>query len=58
MSDYHDLDYHRAMEAAYKRQLSLKSIEVYEADYMRFTALCTRYNVTMPQLFQSLLRNG
>ena len=46
------------MEAAYQRQLSLKSIEVYEADYLRFTALCTRYNVTMPQLFHTLLLNG
>ena len=33
------------MEAAYKRQLSLQSVEVYEADYVRFTKLCTRHNM-------------
>ena len=46
------------MEAAYKRQLSLQSVEVYEADYVRFTKLCQRYNMTMPQMFHSLLLNG
>ena len=58
MSDYHDLDFHRAMEAAYKRQLSLQCVEVYEADYVRFTKLCTRHNMSMPQMFHSLLLNG
>ena len=46
------------MEAAYKRQLSLQSLEVYEADYVRFTKLCTRHGLTMAQMFHSLLRNG
>ena len=58
MSDYHDLDFHRAMEAAYQRQLSLQSVEVYEADYVRFTKLCRRYGMTMAQMFHSLLSNG
>ena len=46
------------MEAAYKRQLSLQSVEVYEADYLRFTKLCQRYGVTMAQMFHTLLSNG
>ena len=58
MSDYHDLDFHRAMETAYKRQLSLQSVAVYEADYVRFTKLCRRYGMTMAQMFHSLLSNG
>ena len=45
--EHYDLDFHRAMEAAYKRQLSLQSLEVYEADYVRFTKLCTRHGLTM-----------
>jgi hypothetical protein len=56
--EHYDLDFHRAMEAAYKRQLSLQSVEVYEADYVRFTKLCTRHNMTMPQMFHTLLLNG
>jgi hypothetical protein len=56
--EHYDLDFHRAMEAAYKRQLSLQSVEVYEADYVRFTKLCRRYGMTMAQMFHSLLSNG
>jgi len=58
MSDYHDLDFHRAMEVAYQRQLSLQSVEVYEADYLRFTKLCRRHNQSMAQMFHTLLLNG
>ena len=43
------------MEAAYQRQLTLQSVEVYEADYVRFTKLCRRYGMTMAQMFHSLL---
>ena len=46
------------MEAAYKRQLSLQSVEVYEADYVRFTKLCQRHNQSMAQMFHTLLLNG
>ena len=46
------------MEAAYKRQLSLQSVEVYEADYVRFTKLCNRYGYTMAQMFHNFLLNG
>ena len=52
MTDEHyDLDYHRAMEAAYQRQISLHAIEVYAADYERFNKLCRRHNQTMAQMF-------
>ena len=46
------------MEAAYQRQISLHSIEVYAADYDRFTKLCTRYNQSMAQMFHNLLLNA
>ena len=52
------LTIHRAMEEAYKRQLSLQCVEVYEADYVRFTKLCIRHNQSMAQMFHSLLLNG
>jgi len=56
--EHYDLEFHRAMEAAYKRQLSLQSVEVYKEDYIRFSKLCTRHNQTMPQMFHSLLLNA
>ena len=46
------------MEAAYKRQLSLQSVEVYKEDYVRFTKLCNRHNQSMAQMFHTLLLNG
>ena len=46
------------MQAAYKRQLSLQSVEVYEADYVRFTKLCNRYGYTMAEMFRNLLSNA
>ena len=58
IDEHYHLDYHKAMEAAYKRQLSLQSVEVYEADYVRFTKLCNRYGYTMAQMFHNFLLNG
>ena len=59
MTDEHyDLDFHRAMQAAYKRQLSLQSVEVYKEDYVRFTKLCNRYGYTMAEMFRNLLANA
>jgi len=54
---YH-LEYHRAMEAAYKRQLGVEYITVYEADYQRFNRLCDRWGQTPQQMFHSLLLNA
>ena len=62
--DLYDREFKRAQEAVHlrrergKRDFERKTIEVYEADQIRFTKLCSRYNLSAQEMFHSLLHNG
>jgi len=62
LSEAYDLDYHRAMQEAYRKQHPQSSIPIYvkPVDYTRFIDYCTRNNLTASAAFHSLIsiQNG
>ena len=56
--DHYNLDFHRAMEAAYQRQAELQTIQVHKDDYRFFQLLCARYNYSAELMFHTLIRNA
>ena len=57
-NELYDLDYHRAMEAAYERQFNVKTIKVRPEDYDQFQKLCCRLDFTEEQMFHNLICNA
>ena len=60
MTDEHyHLEYHRAMEAAYRRQnpMPLIPIAVNSSDHFKFLELCRQRNMTVAAMFHHLITN-
>lgn len=57
--EVYDLEYHRAMEAAYKRQNPKQHIElsVDFEDWKAFKRLCERYHFTVQGCFHYLVKS-
>ena len=55
--EHYHLEYHRAMEAAYKRQnpMPLLPLAVNSADHSKFLQLCRKRNMTVSAMFHYLL---